>query len=90
MTRGCRFDGLEFTVSDGVRLLTKKLLGLRQADRNSLESWQRHVLHVWADGLAVTRALAEAYQLLPDSVTGSAVVLITCVRNCREIFTNKT
>uniref|UniRef100_A0A1I8I354 Rho-GAP domain-containing protein n=1 Tax=Macrostomum lignano TaxID=282301 RepID=A0A1I8I354_9PLAT len=88
VTRALRFDGEPFTVDNGVRLLTKKLLGIRQADRNSLESWQRHVLHVWADGRAVTEALAEAHRQLPASVLGNAIVLLTCVRNCKEIFTN--
>lgn len=89
VTRGVKFGGEEFTVDDGLRLLSKKLNGIQQADRNSLESWQRHVLHVWADGPVVTRALVEAYNRLPQDLLGSVIVLVTCVRNCREIFTDK-
>ena len=86
VTRAMKYHG-NFTVEDAVKLLNKKLNGVLTSTKNSLEKWNKQILHVWATSLAVSVLIAEAYNLLPEDLKSNTVVLVTVTEN-NEVFTN--
>ena len=85
VTRAMKYRG-EFTFEDAQTLLYKKLKGVLNSTRNSLEKWAKQVLHIWATSLEVTRILSTAYEFLPQDLKANTVVLVTTAKACHDIF----
>ncbi|WAR17923.1 AAC4-like protein [Mya arenaria] len=83
------FRDVTFSLDDASRLLNKKLRGINQANRNSLENWHKQVLHVWSAGNDITNTLVQAFHHLEPEVVSNTVVLITTTTTaCDFIYIN--
>ncbi|OWF38819.1 AAC-rich mRNA clone AAC4 protein-like [Mizuhopecten yessoensis] len=87
VTRAMRFHG-EFTEEDARRLLTKKLKGVVQSSKNSMEKWEKQILHVWTTNKDTANTLKRVYHTLGNDVTSNTVVMITVSTNAKYIFRN--
>lgn len=89
VTRAMKFRGGAFTDEDAQHLLTKKLKGVIQSSRNTLENWTKQVLHVWSVSNDVTNTLIKVYEMLPTELRSNTVVLITTTtKTCDFIYLN--
>lgn len=87
VTRAMRYHG-EFTEEDAYRLLTKKLRGVVQSTKNSMEKWEKQILHVWTTSKDTANTLARVYHALESDVTSNTVVMVTVSTNAKYIFRN--
>ncbi|XP_022093023.1 AAC-rich mRNA clone AAC4 protein-like isoform X2 [Acanthaster planci] len=78
VTRAMKFKG-EFELEDAEKLLQKKLSGVVNSSRNSLECWSKQILHIWATNHSVANQMARAYSRMPRDLTTNTVVLVTVV-----------
>lgn len=85
VTRAMKYRG-KFTVQDAKVLLFKKLTGVLNSTRNTLEKWHKQVLHIWAPSSTVGKVVVRACNRLPRYIRGNTVVLVTVVKNSKEIF----
>ncbi|XP_013390306.1 AAC-rich mRNA clone AAC4 protein [Lingula anatina] len=88
VTRAMNFRG-EFTHEDAIRLLNKKLKGILQSSNNTMETWAKQILHVWATSNHVANVLIRAYDVIDEHVKSNTVVLVTVAHQAEEIFANK-
>jgi len=88
VTRAMKYHG-NYTKEDAERLLTKKLNGVIQSTRNSLESWHKQILHVWAASKSIASTLIETYKLLDNDTKSNTVIVITIATSADDIFLNK-
>lgn len=88
VTRAMKFRGGEFTEEDAEHLLTKKLKGVIQSSKNTLEDWNKQILHVWSVNNDVTNTLVKVFDRLPASVTSNTVVLVTTTTKSNFIYNN--
>ena len=89
VTRAMKHDGSMFDVSDAMRLLTKKLRCVSQSTRNSMLKWHKQILHVWLFDERAMYSLDYAWDLIDGEYKSNTVLLVTLVKNCAELFTNK-
>ncbi|GFO12642.1 AAC-rich mRNA clone aac4 protein-like [Plakobranchus ocellatus] len=87
VTRAMKYNG-EFCLEDAQRLLNKKLKGVIQSTRNSLDKWRKQILHVWSTSHHVTEILVQAYNTVESDVKANTVVMITTAENADYIFNN--
>lgn len=87
VTRAMKYGG-PFTQEDGVRLLNKKLSGVLQSSQNSMDQWNKQVLHVWATSDDVANVLVTTYSSLNHHVRANTVVIVTVAHNAQDIFSN--
>ena len=88
VTRAMKFKG-DFTVEDATVLLMKKLQGVVQSSRNSMEDWSKQILHVWCRTETAAESMLIAYRdNIPMEVKSNTLVLLTVVHNIPEIFEN--
>ena len=87
VTRAFNYRG-DFTMEDAARLLAKKLNGVLTSSKNTVEKWDKQILHVWVASLAVSILLAEAYIQIPMDLKSNTVVLVTVAPNNDEVFAN--
>nr|XP_006824230.1 PREDICTED: AAC-rich mRNA clone AAC4 protein-like [Saccoglossus kowalevskii] len=87
VTRAMKYKG-EFDIEDAEKLLNKKLNGVINATKNSLEDWSKQILHIWSTSSHVTNTVIKAYNGLPSTITSNTVVLITTVNKHESIFRN--
>ncbi|XP_038065949.1 AAC-rich mRNA clone AAC4 protein-like [Patiria miniata] len=78
VTRAMKFKG-DFEPEDAEKLLRKKLNGIVNSTRNSLEDWHKQILHIWAMNHHVADQMARAYSRMPREFTTNTVVLVTTV-----------
>ncbi|KAH3891421.1 AAC-rich mRNA clone AAC4 protein-like [Dreissena polymorpha] len=89
VTRARNYWGRDFTSEQAAHLLNKKLRGINQSSRNSLENWNKQVLHVWSANRDVTNVLVQAFHTLEPEVKSNTVVLITnTTTSCDFIYLN--
>lgn len=91
VTRAMKFRGGAYTDEDAEHLLNKKLKGIIQSSKNSLENWNKQILHVWSANRDVTNTLIKVYERLSDDVKSNTVVLVTTTTSNASdyIYTNK-
>ncbi|XP_077985790.1 AAC-rich mRNA clone AAC4 protein-like [Glandiceps talaboti] len=87
VTRAMKYKG-HYEAEDAEKLLRKKLNGVINASRNSLENWSKQILHVWASSSHVANIIAKTYKNLPNDVTSNTIVLITTANRKSTIFSN--
>ena len=88
VTRAMKYCG-DFTVEDATRLLVKKLNGVVSSTKNTLEGWEKQILHVWTTSFATAMIVTEAYfHLKNEELRSNTVVLVTVASNTKEIFKN--
>ncbi|XP_012942786.1 AAC-rich mRNA clone AAC4 protein [Aplysia californica] len=87
VTRAMKFYG-EYTLDDALRLLNKKLKGVIQSTRNSLEPWSKQILHVWSTSSHVTNILTQAYEHIDQDIKANTVVMVTTAADAHYIFNN--
>lgn len=87
VTRAMKFQG-DYCLDDAQRLLNKKLRGIIQSTRNSLEKWSKQILHVWSISQQVTRTLLQAYDTIEPETKANTIVMITTAENADYIFSN--
>jgi hypothetical protein len=85
VTRAMKYRG-NFTMEDADYLLYKKLNGVENSTRNTLDKWHKQVLHIWATSFSVAKAIIRSYFLLPKYMKSNTVVLLTVAKNNKEIF----
>ncbi|XP_066273429.1 AAC-rich mRNA clone AAC4 protein-like [Branchiostoma lanceolatum] len=90
VTRAMKFRG-DFDREDAEKLLMKKLTGVINATQNTMESWDKQILHVWTPSKHVARVVTVTYHTLPTDVKANTVVLVTVAQGniLREVFQNK-
>ncbi|RUS85589.1 hypothetical protein EGW08_006672 [Elysia chlorotica] len=87
VTRAMKFRG-DYSLEDAQRLITKKLKGIIQSTRNSLEKWSKQILHIWSTSHHVTSTLVQAYDTIDPETKANTVVIITTAENADYIFNN--
>lgn len=85
VTRAMKFRG-KFTLEDATVLLYKKLTGVQNSTRNSLDKWYKQVLHVWAPSTKEAKVIVRGFRRLPKYIRGNTVVLVTVGKNSKDIF----
>jgi len=77
VTRAMAYGNTIFTADDATNLLIKKLKGVNQSSRNSLENWYKQILFVWSESKDITNTLVKAYNSrdLPDEIKSNTVTL---------------
>ncbi|KAK3096887.1 hypothetical protein FSP39_004414 [Pinctada imbricata] len=89
VTRAMKYFG-EYTDEDAYHLLMKKLKGVNQATRNSMENWHKQILHVWVPNKDVANTIIKVYgTMVPDEVLSNTVVVVTRAHKSAFIFKNK-
>lgn len=91
VTRALSHPASPLTLTDAVRLLSKKLAGVLKSTAACYNvEWRKQILHVWARSARVARLLAHAYSLLEPSLIADTLCLVTRCSSLSEIFTEKT
>ena len=91
VTRAMKYNGL-FNKHDAMKLLTKKLNGVRESTEGVLEvdQWQRQILHIWATDQYIERILHQTFlELLfnkPDLVGNTVIVTTVASQEMWWIF----
>jgi len=85
VTRAMKYRG-KFTLEDAKYLLHKKLTGVQNSTRNCLDEWSKQVLHVWTPTRNEAKVVVRGFRRIPKYVRGNTVVLVTVVRNSKDIF----
>jgi len=88
VTRAMKYRG-DFTEEDATRLLNKKMNGIVQSSKNSLEKWSKQILHVWATSPDVANTITKVYDHIPANTKSNTLVLVTVARKSHEIFKNR-
>lgn len=89
VTRAMKYWGGNYTIDDAYHLLNKKLKGVNQSSQNTLEDWNKQVLHVWSASHDVTNTLVQAYSSLSEEVRSNTVVFVTTTTEASDfIYTN--
>lgn len=89
VTRAMKYRG-DFADEDAEHLLNKKLRGVVQSSKNSLEKWQKQVLHIWSANNNITNTLIKVYANLSHDVISNTVVLVTTTnKSSNFIFRNQ-
>ncbi len=88
VTRAMKFlKNEEFTLEDALKLLKKKLKGVKQSSKNSLLKWDKQILHVWIYD-EIEHTLESAWNILEDDLKDNTVMLITTAKKSLELFVN--
>ena len=87
VTRAMKYRA-EYCDEDAQRLLNKKLGGVNQSTRNSLEKWTKQILHIWVPNSHTANILAMVYLQLPHEVRSNTIVLITRTTKSSFIYKN--
>ncbi|XP_048727026.2 AAC-rich mRNA clone AAC4 protein-like [Ostrea edulis] len=87
VTRAMKYRG-DFTQEDAMNLLMKKLKGVNQANRNTLEKWSKQILHVWVQNKETANLITKAFHDLPTDLVSNTVVVISRTRRSDFIFYN--
>ncbi|KAK3611271.1 hypothetical protein CHS0354_004920 [Potamilus streckersoni] len=88
VTRAIKFHG-EYVHDDAEHLLMKKLKGIVQSSRNSLEKWSKQILHVWSPNKHTANVITQVYNNLPDDVKSNTVVIVTTTQASNFIYKNR-
>lgn len=89
VTRAMKYPFDEaFTIQDATNLLTKKLKGIAQSSKNSMEHWNKQILHVWVMNEYTCNSMLIAWSELSRQLKTNTVLLITVAENSNEIFKN--
>jgi len=78
VTRALKFKG-EFTETDAILLLSKKLYGINESTRLVVDEhkWNKQMLHIWAENQLVANVLIDTWKKLDCKLTSNTLVLIT-------------
>lgn len=81
-------DPLDFTPNDAEALLMKKLKGIRvsTAGVDPVDSWERQLLHVWAQDQRISDLLEDTFDALPQEVRGDTILICTVAPNDPWLF----
>lgn len=91
VTRAMKFRG-DFSTSDAVRLLEKKLYGCQESTRNVFkeDSWNVQILHIFIEKEYMLNILLEAYdKYVRSDLKNGNLLLLTVSRNARWVFYDK-
>lgn len=88
VTRAMKYRG-DYTLEDAEKLLKKKLQGVIQSSRNTLENWSKQILHVWAASTHVANIVTQAYDKVSEDIKSNTVIVVTVASDAGEIFRNK-
>jgi len=88
VSRAMKFRG-QYEIEDGIKLLEKKLGGVIQSSKNTLENWSKQILHIWAMNKDIANVLTQAFDQIDENLKSNTLVLVTVSDNHREIFFNK-
>lgn len=87
VTRAMKYRG-QYTEEDAHHLLTKKLKGVIQSTKNSMEKWSKQILHIWTPNKHTTNTIAMVYYQLPDNIRSNTVVIVTTSDHSSYIYKN--
>lgn len=87
VTRAMKYRG-HYTEEDAHHLLTKKLKGVIQANKNSMEKWSKQILHVWTPNKHTANIITMVYYQLSDSIRSNTIVIVTTSKNSPYIYSN--
>ena len=79
VTRAMTYKG-QFTRKDACRLLIKKLKGVKESNRNSLENWNKQILHIWTPNMHTADIIVEVYNQLSEEMRSNTVVIVTTAK----------
>lgn len=88
VTRAMHYGTAHLDEDSALRLLNKKLNGVIEATRNSLTSWSKQVLHIWAQDRHTANVITKCYDKVSAKVRADTVVIVTSAVRCPEIFSN--
>lgn len=83
---GCFLIRLNVRMIPYISLLN--LLGVNQANRNTLEKWSKQILHVWVQNKETANLVTRAFHRLPGDLISNTVVIISRTRRSDFIFYN--
>jgi len=89
VTRAFHFvDDYLFTHKQVIRLLEKKLEGLKVATNNVIrrDRWQKQILHIWVKSEHVANMINEVYDNLAINLRKDAIVLLTVAPTITCVF----
>ena len=89
VTRAMKFQkrgGEVFDQEDAEKLLMKKLSGCVNAKRNTTESWDLCVLHIWMEKSYMYQVLMSVYHRLSLKVRSNTIVICTLAENIDWLF----
>lgn len=79
--------GDEFTEDDAIHLLNKKLHGVNESTKGVLsQSWDKQILHIWAQHEYISDILWNTYEKLPEDIKSNTFVLVTICKNAEWLF----
>lgn len=93
VTRAMKWNGT-FTLSDGIKLLEKKLFGIKMSNRDVIREhrWERQILHILCQETYIISVLRSAWTWLQScrpALCGETCVLITQCENTQWAFFGK-
>ncbi|KAL5018554.1 hypothetical protein ScPMuIL_004276 [Solemya velum] len=88
VTRAMKYRG-QYTRHDALHLLNKKLTGVIQSSRNTLEGWSKQILHVWTPSSRISNTVTKVYKKLPCAVRHNTVVVVTTTDKSEFMFNNQ-
>ncbi|XP_064597494.1 AAC-rich mRNA clone AAC4 protein-like [Liolophura sinensis] len=88
VTRAMKYQG-NYTQNDACYLLKKKLSGIVQSSRNTLEKWNKQILHVWTRSREDADHVKQAFDTMDSATRSNTLVLVTIATDCDAIFANK-
>ncbi|XP_071143581.1 AAC-rich mRNA clone AAC4 protein-like [Mytilus galloprovincialis] len=87
VTRAMKYRG-QYTEEDAHHLLTKKLKGVIQSSKNSMEKWSKQILHVWVPNKHTANTITKVYNQLSANIRSNTIVMVTRSSCSSYIYTN--
>lgn len=90
VTRAYKGPILEYTLSDAVDLLEKKLAGVNQSSENvsAEDEWEKQVLHVWTLQPDWALLVSDAWLILESGYQADTIVLVTLETGSNYVTTD--
>ncbi len=90
VTRAYKGPILEYTLSDAVDLLEKKLAGVNESSDNvsAQDEWEKQVLHVWTLQADWAVLVSDAWLILESDYQADTIVLVTLETGTNYVTTN--
>eukprot|EP01111_Echinosteliopsis_oligospora_P011540 TRINITY_DN3833_c0_g1_i1.p1 TRINITY_DN3833_c0_g1~~TRINITY_DN3833_c0_g1_i1.p1 ORF type:complete len:129 (+),score=18.49 TRINITY_DN3833_c0_g1_i1:568-954(+) len=83
----CKKNDEMFTEEDAERLLSKKLYGVNESTRGVIsQSWEKQILHVWAQEEYMADILWDTYERLDQTLKSNTVVVVTVCHSAEWLF----
>jgi hypothetical protein len=86
----------DFSESQAMRLLAKKLDGVQRSTRDCMGAWKQQILHIFTDDHRVAHLLSKVYHnahlsggVIDDDLKGNTIIMVTVCNNADYIFSNR-